>query len=75
MKLRELRIQKFIGLRDLADKAGVAVSTITAIEGGRELPMLRTVRKLADALEVDPNEIDEARAAAERALEGKKEVA
>lgn len=75
MTLRELRLRRFMTLKDLAERAGVGVSTITAIESGRELPAMRTARKLADALEVEPGEIDEARAAQERAIQRGKEAA
>ena len=45
----------------------MAVSTTRAVEAGREVPNLKTARKLAQALGVDPIEIDEAKQAAERA--------
>jgi DNA-binding XRE family transcriptional regulator len=71
MKLREARRRKFYSAIDLAEKAGVSAGTIYAIEAGRELPVLRTARKLAAALEIDPLEVDEFRAGLER-LSGEK---
>jgi DNA-binding XRE family transcriptional regulator len=66
MKLREARRRKFYSATDLAEKASVSAGTIYAIEAGRELPVLRTARKLADVLEIDPLEVDEVRASLER---------
>lgn len=63
MKLRNARRRKFYSATDLAEKAGVSAGTIYAIEAGRELPVLRTARLLAAALEIDPLEVDEFRAA------------
>jgi len=71
MKLREARRRRFYSAADLAEKAGVSAATIYAIEAGRELPVLRTARLLAAALEVDPLQVDEFRAALER-LSGEK---
>ena len=68
MKLRELRIQQAFTQKDLAGKAGIAAVTVTAIERGVQLPTLRTGRKLADALNVEPSDIDEVQQAIEREL-------
>jgi len=75
MRLKELRVSKFLSVRELAKRAGIATSTITAIENGRELPSTRTTRKLAEALGVAATEIDEVKAAMERALSGRKAAA
>jgi len=71
MKLRDARRRKFYSAADLAEKADVSAGTIYAVETGRELPVLRTARKLAAALDVDPLQVDEFRAALER-LSGQK---
>jgi len=71
MKLRDARRRKFYSAADLAEEAGVSAGVIYAIEAGRELPVLRTARLLAAALEVDPLDVDEFRAALER-LSGQK---
>jgi transcriptional regulator with XRE-family HTH domain len=69
--LRELRIRRLLSLRELAKRAGVAQRTIVEAEAGRQAPRPSTMRKLAEALDVDPMEVDEFRAAIEGAIEGK----
>ncbi len=69
--LREVRIRRFLSLRELAKRASVAQRTIVEAEAGRQVPRPATMRKLAEALEVDPIEVDEFRAAIEDAIEGK----
>ncbi len=69
--LREVRIRRFLSLRELAKRASVAQRTIVEAEAGRQVPRSATMRKLAEALEVDPIEVDEFRAAIEDAIEGK----
>jgi transcriptional regulator with XRE-family HTH domain len=72
MKLRAWRAQKVLTQKDVAGLAGVSVSTVTAIERGKELPSAQTARKLASALGVEPLEIDEVKEAMARTLEGPK---
>ena len=74
MKLREWRTYKVLTQQDLADLAGVSLTTIQGIEQGRHLPMVRTARRLAGALQVEPLEIDEVAEAMERVREGKEEA-
>jgi transcriptional regulator with XRE-family HTH domain len=69
--LRELRIRRLFSLRALAKRADVAQRTIVEAEAGRRVPQLGTMRKIAAALEVDPLEVDEFRAAIEDAIGGK----
>jgi transcriptional regulator with XRE-family HTH domain len=57
--LREIRLSQTLSQRDLAQKAGVAPKTIVDLELGRQEPRLRTIRKLAAALGVQPHEVDE----------------
>lgn len=73
MKLREMRIQQALTQKALAEKAGVAAVTIAAIERGLQLPTLTTGRNLADALGVEPMEIEEVNQAIQREL--KKDLA
>ena len=68
MKLREIRVRKVLTQKDLSERSGVAAVTIAAIERGIQLPSLRTSRKLAEALEVEPTDIDEVNKAIEREL-------
>ena len=69
--LREIRVRRLLSMRQLAQEAEVAPTTVYLIEAGQRLPHYATMRKLAAALEVEPSEVDEFRAAMEAALEGK----
>lgn len=54
-RLKWARSARLVEQEELAGKAGVGVATISRIENGRLLrsPRLSTLRRLADALEVD----------------------
>jgi transcriptional regulator with XRE-family HTH domain len=69
--LRELRIRRLLSLRELAKRADVAQRTVVEAEAGRQAPRPSTMRKLAEALDVDPMEVDEFREVIESAIEGK----
>jgi transcriptional regulator with XRE-family HTH domain len=71
MKLVEVRADRLLTVRELARKAGVEPRTIYTIEKGLTVPTLATVRKLSEALEIDPKEVDEFRAAIERTIQGR----
>ncbi len=59
-KLRRLRENRFISQRDLAKLAGVSPTTIMQLETGQNSnPRLSTIRKIGEALGVDPNELVE----------------
>lgn len=54
-KLRNLREARILSLRELADESGVSYNTIWFIEAGRRRRTHpRTIRKLANALGVEP---------------------
>jgi len=55
--LRRLRELRALSQRELAARANLSVTTVNQIEGGQRKPMPRTVRKLAQALEVSPEEL------------------
>lgn len=57
--LREHRHAAFLSIEDLAKKAGVSTKTIVETEHGRTQPKFRTIRKISEALSVDPMEIEE----------------
>lgn len=59
MLLVTARRNQLLSQRDLAKKAGVTASTIYLIEAGRTTPRLSIMRRLADALHVNPQDIDE----------------
>jgi transcriptional regulator with XRE-family HTH domain len=54
--LRYWRIQRAMSQKDLAEAIGVALSTVARLEAGGDA-RLTTVRRLAEALNVDPREL------------------
>ena len=56
-KLRELRRRRVLTLEELANKAGVGRNTIWRLEHGVMGAQPRTIRKLAKALDVEPEEL------------------
>jgi len=53
--VKAAREQRFLSQRELADKAGINHNTVWRIEGGRSVDVHpRTIRKIAEALSVDP---------------------
>ena len=53
-RLRELRA---LSQRELAARAKLSVTTVNRIETGQRKPMPKTIRKLAEALGVTPEEL------------------
>jgi transcriptional regulator with XRE-family HTH domain len=53
-RLKDLRIQRALTQQELADKAGVGKNTVNRIERNDTEPHMSTLRKLAEALNVDP---------------------
>jgi transcriptional regulator with XRE-family HTH domain len=54
-KVRTAREEKFLSQRELAGRAGVNHNTVWRIEGGGSVEVHpRTIRKIAEALSVDP---------------------
>jgi HTH-type transcriptional regulator, competence development regulator len=56
-RLKELRREQVLSLRELEEKSGVSFNTIWRIEAGRQGAHQRTIRKLAEALGVRPFEL------------------
>ena len=56
-RLRELRRERVLSLRELEEKSGVSYNTIWRLEDGRQGAHPRTIRKIADALGVEPGEL------------------
>jgi transcriptional regulator with XRE-family HTH domain len=57
-RLRKVRDERLLSQRELAERAGLSPTTILKLETARvDEPHPRTIRKLADALEVDPDEL------------------
>ncbi len=66
MKVRDLRTQRNLSLRALAEKSGLNINTLSLLENGRTSPSVNTLQQLAYALDVpmvaffagDPQERD-----------------
>ena len=58
-RLRALRLAKFFSLRDLAEQADLNYMTIHRLEQGKQQATLRTIRRLAQALGVEPSQLVE----------------
>jgi transcriptional regulator with XRE-family HTH domain len=63
--LRVWRTERLSSVRDLAGTAGVSTKTVVQLEFGRQRPNYTTMRRLSEALQVDPREITEFAAALE----------
>ncbi len=57
MKLRDVRERRALSLRDLSELSGVNYNAIWRIEVSRTGAQPRTVRRLAEALGVEPHEL------------------
>ena len=58
-RLKSIRQRKALTQQQLAEKAGVSRVTIARLEGGTDEPFPTTVRRVADALGVDPEDLME----------------
>ena len=56
-RLRELRVQRALSLRALGERSGVTFATINNLENETRPARLATIRKLAEALDVEPKEL------------------
>src|SRR4051812_28553451 len=57
VKLKELRLDQAYSAQDLAERAGVNYRTILRLEHGQSEAQPRTLRKLAEALGVEPRDL------------------
>jgi transcriptional regulator with XRE-family HTH domain len=57
VKLKELRRRRVLTLEELAEKAGVGRNTIWRLEHDVMGAQPRTIRKLAKALDVEPEDL------------------
>ena len=53
-RLRTLRKRKLLTQEQLAERSGIAASTVIRIERNQVEPQGATIRKLAEALDVEP---------------------
>ncbi len=56
-ELREVRMMRLMTQAQLAIRAGMTPASISRIETGRSKARISTVRRLADALGVDPRDL------------------
>jgi len=56
-RLRQLRVERALSLRSLGERSGVTFATINNLENGNRPARLATIRKLAEALGVEPKEL------------------
>jgi transcriptional regulator with XRE-family HTH domain len=55
--LKRERVRALLTQQELAERAGVGYPTISRIENDHAEPHFRTIRKLAQALGIDPAEL------------------
>ena len=56
-RLRECRERAFLTQAELAEKTGIAETTISRLESGKQAARISTARKLAEALSVAPGDL------------------
>ena len=56
-RLRKQRTRRVLTQAELAERSGVTTATVARIERDEIEPRMTTLRKLAEALEVDPAEL------------------
>ena len=56
-RLRELRHQRVLSMRELEERSGVSYNTIWRLETGKTGAQPRTIRRIATALGVDPADL------------------
>jgi transcriptional regulator with XRE-family HTH domain len=56
-RLRQLRRERMLSQAELARSAATTQATVSLLERGERTAQPRTVRKLADALGVEPREL------------------
>jgi len=58
MKLKQLRQKRFLTQEELAEMAGLTPLSISRWENGKRKPRFKSIRRLAKALKVDPEDIE-----------------
>ncbi|MDP9458628.1 MAG: helix-turn-helix domain-containing protein [Actinomycetota bacterium] len=56
-KLKELRRRRVLTLHELGERSGISYNTVWRLENGKTGAQPRTIRKLAAALGVEPEEL------------------
>ena len=55
--LKLVRTRRLLTQEELAERAGISPATVVNVERNNQEPHFRTIRKLAEALDVDPTEL------------------
>ena len=56
-RLKQIRTRRALTQKQLAERAKITTAAVARIERNEAEPRMTTVRKLADALDVDPEEL------------------
>jgi transcriptional regulator with XRE-family HTH domain len=56
-RLKNLRIRRALTQQELADRASISSNALNRIELNKAEPHMSTLRKLANALDVDPTDL------------------
>ena len=56
-ELKMLREKRLITQEELAAASGLAVATVSRLERGKSKPSVKTIKRLAKALEVNPYDL------------------
>ncbi len=57
MSLRDLRQQRMLTQREVAERAGLTITTLSRIENEKVIPTFRTIRNLAAVFDISPQEM------------------
>lgn len=74
LNLKEIRKQKGMTQAELAQLLNVSVMTVRRLEAGTRTPKLKTIEKIAKALEVDPMKLTFGESEISKILEHSKEM-
>jgi transcriptional regulator with XRE-family HTH domain len=56
-QVKRVRVRALLTQQELAERAGIGLTTLNRIENDHAEPQFRTIRKLARALNVAPSEL------------------
>ncbi|BCT55360.1 helix-turn-helix domain-containing protein [Dehalococcoides mccartyi] len=56
--LKQIRESKFLTQKELAEIAEMSFITINRIETGKQKPTFKSIKKIAQALKIEPSEIN-----------------
>ena len=59
MSLQDLRQQRMMTQREVAERSGLTVTTLSRIENGKVVPTFKTIRNLAAVFGLSPQEMRE----------------